>query len=64
MFSLATVLRDGRPMPVLETGGCFFALDEVAPELLQPDPARGLMNLLADWSRSEQRLVRLEPCCL
>lgn len=49
-YSLATIRREGRAVPVIETGGDWFDLGEVAPELLQPNPARGLIGLFEQWS--------------
>src|SRR5687767_7244042 len=58
-FALATVHLNGRPTPVLEAHGRHYVLSEVAPELLEPSPERGLMNLLHRWGRVEKELVQL-----
>lgn len=56
-FALATIRHGGKPTPVIEVGGSCFLLNEAAPEVLQPAPARGLMNLFDDWQRSEEKLL-------
>lgn len=58
-FALATVNLDGTPTAVIEVGGQYYTLITVAPELLQPSPERGLMNLFNDWAKSETALVSL-----
>lgn len=58
-YALATVKLDGKATPVIQVAGRFFALADVAPELLQPDPARGLMALFDDWQRSDEALGAL-----
>ena len=58
-FALATLNRDGLPTPVIEVEDQYYSLATAAPELLQPSPARGLMNLFTDWAKSETALVAL-----
>lgn len=58
-YSLATIRRDGRAVAAIETGGRWFDLAQVAPELLEPNPARGLINLFENWADREPRLQAL-----
>jgi 2-keto-4-pentenoate hydratase/2-oxohepta-3-ene-1,7-dioic acid hydratase in catechol pathway len=59
MFTLATINQQGSPLPVIETGGRYWRLADVAPELLQPEPRRGLLNIFGNWSVAEPILVAL-----
>src|SRR5258708_7677073 len=65
-FSLATIRHDARPTAVIEVDGTCYPLAAAAPALLQPAPDRGLMNLFADWPKSEAALLgladRLRKC--
>lgn len=56
-FSLATLRVDGRPTPVLSIGDRHWALADVAPASLEPEPGRGLMNVFDHWERTEPILV-------
>ncbi|MFF8227508.1 fumarylacetoacetate hydrolase family protein [Streptomyces caelestis] len=56
-FSLATLRVAGSPTPALSINGRSWALADVAPEVLQPDPSRGLMNVFDHWERTEPLLV-------
>ncbi|MDX2546953.1 fumarylacetoacetate hydrolase family protein [Streptomyces sp. WI04-05B] len=56
-FSLATWRVDDRPTPVLTVEDRSWALADVAPDALQPDPARGLMNVFDHWERTEPLLL-------
>ncbi|MFK0156566.1 fumarylacetoacetate hydrolase family protein [Streptomyces sp. NPDC090499] len=56
-FSLATLHVEGTPTPVLCLDGRYWALADVAPEVLRPEPSRGLMNVLDHWERTEPLLV-------
>ena len=56
-LSLATLRVDGRPTPVLSIGDRHWALADVAPAALEPEPARGLMNVFDHWERTEPVLV-------
>jgi len=58
-FALATINQKGKPTPVIEVDGQYYPLATAAPELLQPSPERGLMNLFSDWAKSESALVAL-----
>ena len=58
-FALATIRHDGRPTPVIEAHGQHYALSTVAPELLEPAPSRGLMNIFERWDTAEEELVQL-----
>ena len=58
-FALATIRRGDKAVPVIETDGRYWSLAQVAPELLQPNPRRGLMNIFESWSESEEKLVAL-----
>lgn len=55
-YALATIAHAGRPTPVIEIGGRFHDLHAVAPDLMEPEPSRGLMSLFRDWDRADQRL--------
>ena len=44
---------------MIETDGRYWSLAQAAPELLQPNPRRGLMNIFESWSESEEKLVAL-----
>jgi hypothetical protein len=48
-FSLATINYKGTPTPTIEVDGYYYPLAIVGPELLEPAPDRGLMNLFIDW---------------
>ena len=58
-FALATIRHDGQPTPAMEVGAHWYALGDLAPELLQPNPGRGLLNGFEHWSEREAVLVRL-----
>jgi 2-keto-4-pentenoate hydratase/2-oxohepta-3-ene-1,7-dioic acid hydratase in catechol pathway len=58
-FALATISQKGKPTPVIEVDDQYYPIASVAPELLQPAPDRGLMNLFNDWAKSEAALVTL-----
>ncbi|WP_369034016.1 fumarylacetoacetate hydrolase family protein [Streptomyces adonidis] len=57
-FSVMTLRMNGRPAPALCVGERYWALADVAPEVLEPDPSRGLMNVFDHWERTEPLLVR------
>lgn len=57
MFSLATLRVNGTPTAVLKVNGKYWALVDVAPQLLQPQPLRGLMNVFESWEQAEPVLV-------
>lgn len=59
MFSLATLKVNGAPTAVLCIDGRYWALADVAPALLQPSPARGLMNVFEQWEHAEPVLVEV-----
>ena len=52
-FALATIRHNGQPTPAMEIGAHWYALAEVAPKLLEPSPARGLINVFEHWTESE-----------
>jgi len=58
-YSLATIQNDGHPTPVLEVGGVYYDLAKLAPDLLAPAPARGLITIFEHWSEREPVLDRL-----
>ena len=58
-FALATIRHDERPTPALEVSGRWYALAALAPELLEPNPSRGLINVFEHWSEREPVLVGL-----
>ncbi|KPI10562.1 fumarylacetoacetate (FAA) hydrolase [Actinobacteria bacterium OK074] len=57
-FSVMTLRVNGTPTPALCVGDRHWALADVAPETLQPDPGRGLLNVFDHWERTEPLLVR------
>jgi 2-keto-4-pentenoate hydratase/2-oxohepta-3-ene-1,7-dioic acid hydratase in catechol pathway len=59
MFSLATLRVNGEPIPALCIEGRYWALAEVAPEVLQPRGDRGLMNVFEHWAQAEAILIRV-----
>jgi 2-keto-4-pentenoate hydratase/2-oxohepta-3-ene-1,7-dioic acid hydratase in catechol pathway len=56
-FSLATFRIDGTPAPVLSVDGRHYRLADLAPEVLAPDPAAGLMTVFANWASAEPALL-------
>lgn len=58
-YALATIRVAGRPTPAIEVGGSYFEIAKVAPDLLQPEPSRGLMNVFNDWPASDRKLGEL-----
>jgi 2-keto-4-pentenoate hydratase/2-oxohepta-3-ene-1,7-dioic acid hydratase in catechol pathway len=58
-FSLATIRHNGRPTPAIEVSNKYYALTEVAPDLLGAARRPGLMGLFDDWKRAEARLTEL-----
>lgn len=59
VFSLATYLIGGKPVPVIEAGGKAYDLTAVAPQLIGDHAASGLMPLFRDWRKSEAELMKL-----
>lgn len=59
MFSLATLKSGTAKVPALCIDGRYWALADVAPQLLQPQPSRGLMNVFEDWPRAEPVLLEI-----
>jgi len=59
MFSLATLMVGSTATPALCIEGRYWALADVAPQLLQPQPLRGLMNVFEDWVMAEGVLVEV-----
>jgi 2-keto-4-pentenoate hydratase/2-oxohepta-3-ene-1,7-dioic acid hydratase in catechol pathway len=59
MYSLATLKVEQAAVPAIGVDGCFWALADVAPQLLQPHPLRGLMNLFEDWAHAEPVLEEI-----
>ena len=58
-FSLATIRHAGQPTPAIEVDGIWYALAPAAPALLEPSPARGLINVFERWSTCEPALAEL-----
>jgi 2-keto-4-pentenoate hydratase/2-oxohepta-3-ene-1,7-dioic acid hydratase in catechol pathway len=56
-FSLATIAVEGVATPAIEIGGRYWAIADVAPDALAPEPARGLMNVFDHWADTEPVLV-------
>lgn len=59
MFSLMTLRVGQQPTPVLCMDGRYWALADVAPELLLRQPGRGLMNVFEDWTAAEPVLMQV-----
>ena len=55
-YSLATIDEGAAPVPAIRIGDRLWRLADEAPALLAPEPARGLMNLFADWGRAAAAL--------
>ncbi len=58
-YTLATIRHVGKPAPVIEAGGDYWLLSEVAPDLLRPDPDRGLLSIFDCWDEREPKLAAL-----
>lgn len=59
-FALATLQRGSGAAPAIEVEGRYYWLDQIAPDLLLPEPhSRGLMDLFSDWQAAEARLIGL-----
>ena len=59
MFSLATLRVGQLATPALKIGDRFWALTDVAPQPLQPQSSRGLMNVFENWSHAEGALLEV-----
>src|SRR5271154_5836376 len=59
MFSLMTLRVGQAATPALCVEGRYWAIAEVAPQLLQPTPARGLMNVFENWKHAEAVLLEV-----
>jgi 2-keto-4-pentenoate hydratase/2-oxohepta-3-ene-1,7-dioic acid hydratase in catechol pathway len=59
MFSLMTLRVGQAATPALCLEGRYWAIADVAPQLLQPTPARGLMNVFEDWEHAESVLLEV-----
>jgi 2-keto-4-pentenoate hydratase/2-oxohepta-3-ene-1,7-dioic acid hydratase in catechol pathway len=59
VYALATINYQGQATPVIESGGEYWLLSEVAPELLQPHLSRGLLNIFDHWQEREPKLAEL-----
>jgi 2-keto-4-pentenoate hydratase/2-oxohepta-3-ene-1,7-dioic acid hydratase in catechol pathway len=60
-YALATLRIDGKPVPVIESGGHYWPLSQLAPDLLAPGDQRGLMALMDDWEATEAALFARLP---
>jgi 2-keto-4-pentenoate hydratase/2-oxohepta-3-ene-1,7-dioic acid hydratase in catechol pathway len=58
-YSLATIRHGGRPTAVLEIEGTHYDIAKVAPELLEPAPTRGLINVFERWAERAPQLEQL-----
>ncbi|TEA78996.1 fumarylacetoacetate hydrolase family protein [Allopusillimonas ginsengisoli] len=58
-YTLATFRYQNRPTPVIEVNRHYWPISAVAPDLLPPDSARGLMHLFDDWEQSSKHLTSL-----
>jgi len=52
-YSLATVRTTSDTAAVIEVGGGYYRLSDISPELLQPSPSRGLINVFEQWEERE-----------
>ena len=59
MFSLATLKVAQAAVPALCMDGRYWALADLAPQLLQAQPRRGLMNVFEDWPHAEAVLIEI-----
>lgn len=59
MFSLATLKVGPAATPAICIDGRYWALADVAPELLKPLPIGGLMNVFEDWEHAEGVLIEV-----
>ncbi|MNB91263.1 fumarylacetoacetate hydrolase family protein [Pseudomonas sp. B21-040] len=57
-YSLSTIRHQGQPTPVIEVGGKYWSLAEVAPELLPPHGC-GLIEIFKNWQANETKLLAL-----
>ena len=57
VYALAMINYQGQATPVIESGGEYWLLSEVAPELLQPHLSRGLLNIFDHWQEREPKLA-------
>lgn len=64
MYSLATILVDGKPTAAVFAREQYWALSAIAPDLLAPDEPRGIMALFDNWQRSETALYERLPAIL
>ena len=56
-FSLATIQIGDEPTPVLVHDGKHYRITDLAPDVLAPDPAAGLMTVFRHWTEAEPVLV-------
>jgi 2-keto-4-pentenoate hydratase/2-oxohepta-3-ene-1,7-dioic acid hydratase in catechol pathway len=56
-FSLATIRVGDSPTPVLIVDGRHYRIADLAPEVLEPNPAAGLMTVFAHWEKAEPVLL-------
>ncbi|HEY5857571.1 MAG TPA: fumarylacetoacetate hydrolase family protein [Aldersonia sp.] len=56
-FSLATIRVDATPTPVLVLDEAHYRIADVAPEVLAPNPAAGLMTVFTHWDSAEPILL-------
>jgi 2-keto-4-pentenoate hydratase/2-oxohepta-3-ene-1,7-dioic acid hydratase in catechol pathway len=59
MFSLMTLRVGQAATPALYVDGRYWAIADVAPQLLQPTPSRGLMNVFENWEHAEGVLLEV-----
>ena len=55
-YVLATLAIDGKATPVAKVGDAYFAIADIAAELLGDRPERGLLALFDDWAASHASL--------
>ena len=56
-YALAVLREDDAVVPVVEVGDVFYRISDIAPDL-SVDPARGLMDLFADWDATQSALEK------
>ena len=55
-YSLATIRHQGAPLPVIEVGGHYWSITDVAPGLIDGTHGKGLLDLFADWPAANAKL--------
>jgi 2-keto-4-pentenoate hydratase/2-oxohepta-3-ene-1,7-dioic acid hydratase in catechol pathway len=58
-FALATIRHNGQPSPAIEVDERWYLLGQIAPQLLEPTPSRGLITVFEHWTEHEAALIKL-----